>query len=347
MPKPIFEKNNIIVTGGAGFIGSHLCDELVKKNFVICVDNLSEGSERNIDHLLGKDNFKFIKHNMNTPLNLEEIKELAELDLRFQGIQEVYHFAALTSPSKFTKQKLEIFNANIDATRNALELAVKYKAKFIFSSSSVIYGKRPDDNTFFKEDYNGYVSTTSSRCCYDEGKRCAESLISIYQEKYKLSTRIARIFRTYGPKMKLNDGNMIPDFIVSALEGKDLVIYGDENFSTTLCYVSDIVEGIIKLKDAEDDIGPVNLGNEQIYKLNFIANKIIEIAKEYSPLTKNSKIIYKESLEFMSPLGLPAITKAKEKLGWLPIVTLEKGLRNMADYVMANKDLIDFKEGGI
>lgn len=339
----IFHQNNIIVTGGAGFIGSHLCNELAKKNFVICVDNLSEGSEKNIDHLLGKDNFKFLKHDMNTALNLEEIKELAELDLRFQGIQEIYHFAALTSPKKFNEQKLEIFNTNIEATRNALDLAVKYKAKFIFSSSSVIYGKRPNDNTFFKEDYNGYVSTTSSRCCYDEGKRAAESLIAIYQEKYGISARIARIFRTYGPKMKLNDGNMIPDFIVSALEGKNLVIYGDENFSTSLCYVSDIVEGVMKLKEADDDIGPVNLGNEQIYKLSFIADKIIEITKEYSPLAKNSKIIYKDALEFMSPLGLPSITKAKERLGWLPIVTLEKGLRNMVDYVMANKDLLDFK----
>lgn len=345
--KPLFNQKNVIVLGGAGFIGSHLCNNLVKKNFVICVDDLSGGDEKNIDHLLGLSNFKFIKHDITQPLVLEERSELAGVDLRFQGIQEVYHLAALMSPKKFEETKLEVFNTNIEGTRNGLDLAVKYGGKFLLASSSVVYGKRPDDKTFFQEDYFGYVDPIGARCCYDEGKRCAESLVAIYKEKYKIDAKIARIFRVYGPNMKLNDGHMLPDFVLNALEGHDLVIHGNDDFSTSLCYVSDLVDGMKKLMDIDTDIGPVNLGNDQNYKLSYVAAKIIEIAKGISPFAKDAKITYGEELIFMTPLGLPSIVKAKEKLGWLPIITLDKGLRNMVDYVMANKDLINFKEGGI
>ncbi len=341
--KPSFAQINIIVTGGAGFSGSHLCAELAKKDFVICIDDLSDGDEKNIDHLLGLENFKFIKHDIATPLILEERSELKGIDLRFQGIQEIYHMAALMSPKKFEEQQLQIFNVNVEGTRNALDLAAKYSSKFLLASSSVVYGKRPDDNTFFQEDYFGYVDPIGKRCCYDEGKRCAESLSAIYKEKYKVDVKIARIFRIYGPKMKLNDGHMLPDFVLNALEGRDLVIHGDENFSTALCYVSDLIDGMKKLMDMDIDIGPVNIGNDQNYKLTYIAEKIIGIAKEISPLAKDAKITYGEELLFMSQLGLPSITKAKEKLGWLPIITLDKGLRNMIDYVMANKDLVNFR----
>ncbi|MFH0856596.1 MAG: NAD-dependent epimerase/dehydratase family protein [bacterium] len=341
--KPLFNQKNVIVIGGAGFIGAYLCNELVKKNFVICIDDLSGGDEKNIDHLLGLPNFKFIKHDITTPLNLEERSELSGVDLKFQGIQEIYHLAALMSPKKFKETKVEIFNVNIEGTRNALDLAVKYSSKFLLSSSSVVYGKRPDDKTFFQEDYFGYVDQIGERCCYDEGKRCAESLTAIYKEKYKIDAKIARIFRTYGPKMKLNDGHMLPDFVASALEGHDLIIHGNEDFSTSLCYVTDLIDGMLKLMDMDIDIGPVNFGNDQNYKLSYIADRIIQIAKEISPLAKNAKIIYGEELVFMTPLGLPSIAKAKEKLGWLPIITLDRGLRNMVDYIMANKDLVNFR----
>ncbi|MFH0854672.1 MAG: NAD-dependent epimerase/dehydratase family protein [bacterium] len=344
MKKPLFEKKNVIVAGGAGFIGAYLCNALVKDSFVICIDDLSGGSEKNIDHLLSLDNFRFINHNLNEKLALEEKKELEDLDLPFHGIQELYHLAALTSPNNFEKQKLEIYDTNIISTRNALDLAVKYSSKFILASSSVVYGKRHDNNTFFQEDYFGYVDAIGPRACYDEGKRAAESLTSIYKEKYNLDARIARIFRVYGPKMKLNDGHMLPDFVVNALEGKDLVIHGDENFATSLCYVTDIVEAMMKMMDMDENAGPINIGSDQDYKLTYIANRIIEIAKEFSPLAKNSKIKFGDSLLFMSSLGLPSIKKAKEKLGWIPIVTLEKGLRNMVDYVMANKNIIEFRE---
>lgn len=341
--KPIFGKKNILVTGGAGFIGSHLCTVLAENNNVICIDDLSEGVEKNIDQLLVIPNFRFIKHNLNEAIDLESRAELSDLDLKFQGIQEIYHLASLTSPKKFEERKVEVLNTVINTTRNALDLAVKYKAKFLLSSSSVVYGKRPDDKTFFSEDYYGYVDPIGPRCCYDEGKRCAESFAATYKDKYKVDLRIARIFRTYGPKMKLFDGHMLPDFVISALEGKNLVVHGDADFSTSLCYVSDIVDGMIKMMKLDCDFGPINLGSDQNYKLVDIANKIIDIAKEFSPAAKDAKIVYDKPLIFLTPLGLPSIAKAKEKLGWLPIVTLERGLRNMIAYIMANKDLLELK----
>jgi len=343
MDKPKFKQKTIVVVGGAGFIGSHLCDKLVKNNFIICIDDLSGGSEKNIDHLLSLPNFSFIKHNLNEELNLEDRVELKALDLKFQGVQEVYHLAALMSPKKFKDVKLEIINNNINVTQNALKLAVKYKAKFLFSSSSVIYGNRPDNKTFFQEDYFGYVDPIGTRCCYDEGKRCAESMVAVYKEKYKLDAKIARIFRTYGTKMPLNDGHMIPDFVLNALNGKDLVIYGNEDFRTSLCHVTDIVDGMMELMNLEKDVGPVNFGSDQDYKLADIANTIIKIAKEISPAAKNLKIVYEDPLEFMRPLGLPSISKAKEHLRWLPIVTLDTGLTSMIKYVMANKDALEFR----
>jgi len=344
--KVFTKKKTVIVIGGAGFIGSHLCDELIKKCFVVCIDNLEEGSERNIDHLLSVADFKFIKHDMNEPINLEERSELQGIDFKFHGIGEVYHLAALTSPKKFKNAKLKIFDTSFLATKNALEMAAKYKAKFFLASSSVIYGKRPDDKTFFQEDYYGYVDPMGVRCCYDEGKRCAESLAAIFKEKFSMDVRIARIFRTFGTKMKLRDGRMLPDFVFNALDGSDLVIYGDESFSTSLCYVSDIVEGIIKLMELDSNIGPVNLGSDQNYKLTYIAERIIKITGQFLPLAQKSKIIFKPELEFMTPLGLPSIYKAKEKLGWIPIVTLDKGLTRMVDYIMANKNLINMETMG-
>lgn len=343
MPTKIeFKKKNIIIIGGAGFIGSWLCKELIKHdNLIICIDDLSGGSEKNIDQLLSMPDFRFIKHNMNEKINLEDEKDLGDIDFKFQGIQEIYHLAALMSPRKFEETKLDNFLTNIESTKNALDLAVKYKSKFLFTSSSVVYGKRPNDKTFFQEDYFGYVDPISPRSCYDEGKRAAESLVSIYHEKYNLETKIARIFRTYGPGMNIKEGHMLPDFVLSALDGKPLTIHGDENFSTSLCYVTDIVDGIIKLMDQNNNIGPINLGSDQDYNLTHIAEKIIKIAEEFSPLAKNSSIVYGNSLLFMTPLGLPSIAKAKEKLGWLPIMTLEKGLRNLIDYITANKDLLE------
>ncbi|OGY43518.1 MAG: hypothetical protein A3J62_02265 [Candidatus Buchananbacteria bacterium RIFCSPHIGHO2_02_FULL_38_8] len=331
--KPIFEKKNILVTGGAGFIGSHLCDELVKKNKVICLDNFISGDEKNIDHLLQNPNFQFIKHDITEQLELENLRELERFRVKFQGVQEIYHLACPTSPKNFENTTIETVLANSLGTKNALDLAVKYKSKFLLASSSVVYGPRDPKNTFFKEDYFGIVNQLSPRACYDEGKRFAETIVNTYHHAFNLDTKIARIFRTYGPRMKLQDGQMLPDFVFNALEDKALVIFGDQKFSSSFCHVSDVVQGLIKLMKS-GEAGPINFGSDLEYKLVDVAKKVIELT------SSKSKIVFEKPLLFMTPLGLPDITLAKERLGWFPIVLLEEGIRGAIDYFKAYKSII-------
>lgn len=330
--KAIFGKKNVLVTGGAGFIGSHLCEELLKSSKVICIDNFISGEERNIDHLLQNPDFKFIKHDLIEPINLEDFAELETFKIKFQGIQEIYHLACPTSAKNFEKTKIETLLSNSLATKNTLDLAVNYKAKFLFTSSAVVYGPRNKEK-YFKEDYSGNVNFLSPRACYDEGKRFSETIVSTYRDVYNLDAKIARIFRTYGPRLKLNDGQMIPDFVDNALDDKDLVIYGDKDFSTSLCYVSDIVTGLIKLM-ASAEVGPINLGSDIEYKLADVAQKIIEMTES------KSRVVFEKPLLFMTPLGLPDITLAKNKLSWFPVVRLEDGIAKTIDYLKAAKGLL-------
>lgn len=334
--KAIFEKKNILVTGGAGFIGSHLCDELVKKNKVICLDNFSTGDEKNIDHLLSNPDFEFIKHDITEPINLEILPELEKFRIKFQGIQEIYHLACPTSPKNFSLNIIETMLANSYGIKNALDLAVNYNAKFMQFSSSVVYGPRRDDSQRIHEDDLGSVDFLSARSSYDEGKRFAETMAKNYREAKKIDSKIVRIFRTYGPRMKLNDGQMIPDFIYNALENSDLVIHGDEKFSTSLCYVSDMVDGIVRLMDS-DMPGPFNLGSDVSVNIKDVADKIISL------LGSSSKVTYVEELLFLSPLCIPNIDKAKLELGWLPVVTLENGLMKTIEDLRANKGLVDVR----
>ena len=331
------DRKNILVIGGAGFIGSHLCDRLVKESNVICLDSFVTGEQKNIDHLLREYNFEFINHDINQKIDLENLSELEKFKVKVKGIQEIYNLAVPTSPKQFEKFTEETLKTNSLGTINALNLAVKFKAKFLHFSSCVVYGPRPADNSRFSEDYWGFVDLLSPRGCYDEGKRFAESAVVTFRDKYNLDTKIVRIFRTYGPRLRLNDGQMIPDFITDALDNKDLVIYGDENFSTSLCYVSDIVDGAIKVMDSEER-EPVNLGGGDEVKLIDVANKIIEMT------ASKSKVVFEEPLLFITHLGLPDLTKAKEKVGWFPIVRLEEGLKKSIEYAKARKVLIEFKK---
>ena len=330
MTKAIFEKKNVLVTGGAGFIGSHLCDELVKTSKVICVDNFISGDEANIDHLLQNADFQFIKHDINKPINLEELKELDKFKVKFQGIQEIYHLACPTSPKDFEKTRIETILANSVGVRNILDLAVKYKAKFLLASSSVVYGSRDPKNSYFKEDYMGEVDQLSPRACYDEGKRFAETLTMTYGQVHNLDAKIARIFRTYGPRMKLRTGRMLPDFVFNALENEELVIFGDESFSSSFCHVSDIVQGLMKMMKS-GEAGPFNFGSDLEYKIVDVAKKVIELTNS------ESKIIFKKPLLFMTPLGLPDLTLVKERLSWFPVVLLEEGIKGAIDYFRAYK----------
>ena len=331
--KAIFEKKNILITGGAGFIGSHLCDELVKDSKVICIDNFISGDESNIDHLLRNPDFQFIKHDINEPISLEELPELEKFQVKFQGVQEIYHLAVPTSPKDFEKLKIDTVLTNSVGTKNILDLAVKYKAKFLLASSAVVYGPRQDQDPYFKEDYTGNVDQLSPRACYDEGKRFAETITRTYGEVYNLDTKIARIFRTYGPRMRLKTGQMLPDFVFNALENKEVTIFGDESFSSSFCHVSDIVQGLVKLMKS-GEAGPMNFGSD-------LEHKIIDVAKKVITLTNSkSKIVFKKPLLFMSPLGLPDITAAKERLGWFPVVLLEEGIKGAIDYFRAHKSIL-------
>lgn len=331
--KFISGKKNVLVTGGAGFIGSHLCEQLVKDNNVICIDNFNGGSEENIDSLLQLPNFRFIKHDISEPIELDELPELKKFKVQFQGIQEIYHLACPTSAKNFDSLRMDTLLANSCGVINVLDLALKYKSKFLLASSSVVYGPKEKDNLYFTEEYLGKVNFTSPRSCYDEGKRFAETCTITYREAHKLDVKVARIFRTYGPRMPLFDGQMVTDFVLQALYNKSLVIYGDKNFSTSLCYVSDMVDGLIKLMDS-DVSEPINLGNEEEYKMADVAQKIIDSTNS------KSKIVFNPPLLFMTSLGLPDIKKAKNRLDWFPLISLEEGLEKTIEDVKRKRSLL-------
>ena len=336
--QPVFEKKNVLVTGGAGFIGSHLCEALLETSHVICLDNFITSQESNIDSLLRNPDFEFIRHDIVQPFDPEAFPELERFRVRFQGIQEIYHLACPTSPRRFEQYRMQTLYANSLGMKNVFDLAVRYKAKILHASTSVVYGSRPDDGHHFKEEEFGSNDTLSPRACYDEGKRFAETVAATYQQVHNLDVRIARIFRTYGPRMPLFDGQMIPDFITNALDGKDLELYGDETFRTSLIYVTDVVDGIKKLMHAAPGLGPVNFGSDADLPLLEVAERIIEMTGSLS------KVTYKGSLLFMSQLGLPDLTKAKEKLDWIPLVTLDDGLKRTIEYTIANRHLLQMRE---
>jgi UDP-glucuronate decarboxylase len=333
--KPIFEKPNVVVTGGAGFIGSFLCERLLKDCRVICIDNFVTSSQSNIDQLLKNPDFEFIRADVTQPLDLDAFPELERFKLKFQGVQEIYHLACPTSAKRFEEFRSATVLANSVGMRNALDLAVKYKAKFFQASTSVVYGPRRADGSLFKEGELGTFDHLSPRACYDEGKRFAETMCRTYAAVHGIDVRIGRIFRTYGPRMPLFDGQMIPDFITGAIDGKDLVIYGSEQFRTSLIFVTDVVDAIVKLMRLPEDPGPVNIGSDYDIKLVDVANRIIELTGSAS------KVVHEAEILFMTQLGLPDLTKAKEQLGWLPLVTLDQGLKRSIEYTIAQKGLLN------
>ncbi|MBI4215211.1 MAG: NAD-dependent epimerase/dehydratase family protein [Parcubacteria group bacterium] len=331
MAKAIFDRSNVVILGGAGFIGSHLCETLVKSCKVICVDNFLSSTPSNINHLLKNPNFIFIKHDIAEPLELEKFTELERFQLRFQGIQEVYNLAVPMNPKDFEAVRMETLLTNTYGTKNALDIALKYNARFLHTSSAVVYGTPADDDMRFEESYVGAIDQLSPRSNYDLGKKMAETFVYFYNQVHGLDGRIVRIFRTYGPRVALDKGHMIPDFVMSALKNKDLLVYGDETFSTSLTYVTDIVDGMIKMMQLSDNPGPVNLGSDVRIPLVDVCKKIIERTNS------KSKVRFDSPLLFMSKLGLPDISKAKKILGWIPIMTLDKGLDKTIEYAMASQ----------
>ncbi len=331
--KAIFDKKNVLVTGGAGFLGSHLCDELVKTCKVICVDNFSTGDEKNIDHLLANPNFEFVRHDITEPIVLEDLPELQKFKIEFQGIQEIYNLACPNSPVNFGKNKVSNLLANSLGMKNMLDLAVKYKAKFMQFSSSVVYGPRRRENPRIAEDDIGKVDILSSRSSYDEGKRFAETMAKNYRDVYGIDTKIIRLFRIYGPRMKLDEGNLVPDFISNALDNKPIKIPGNEKFSSAFCYVKDALDAVLKMMET-DSPGPINIGSDLDVNITALAEKVIALTES------KSEIVYEDEMLFLTSLCLPDITRARNELGWMPIMTLGKGLERTIDDLRASKGLL-------
>jgi len=333
---PIFEKKNVLVTGGAGFIGSNLCERLLKEANVICLDDFSNSNPDNIKHLLQYPDFEFIRHDVNTPIDLESFEELNKFKIKFQGIQEIYHLACPTSPKDFEKLKMQSLLANSAAMKNTLDLAVKYRAKYVFGSSSVVYGNPTEKQSVFKETDLGIVDHLTPRACYDEGKKFAETCVETYSQLFGVDAKIARVFTTYGPRMMLYEGLLIPDFILDALQNKDVVIYGDESYSTSLCFVSDMVDGLVRLMAAGPEVKVANFGGDKIVKMLDVAEMIIKMTGS------TSKVVFEAPLIFATKKGMPDLTFVKDQLGWMPLVRLEDGLQKTIDYTVANKEALLF-----
>lgn len=335
MPTESSSKKNVLVTGGAGFIGSHLCEQLLSDSRVICIDNLSNSSTANIEHLLGHPDFLFLKHNVTMPLELEQIPELERFKLGVLGIKEIFHLACPMSVQQFGEQRTAMMLANSYGTKVTLDWAVKYKARYVLASSSVVYGQKMSDAAV-PETQVGTIDHLLPRAAYDESKRFAETLTQIYAEQHGVDARIARIFRTYGPRLKLFDAQVINDFVVSAIDGEDMVIYGDETFATTLLYVTDCVSALIKLARVAGLVGPVNIGGDEEFKLTDVAARVNKIAASSCALR------YEAPLVFLSEHPVPDISLAKKALGWMPLTRLDNGLERMVDYVTANRHRLTY-----
>lgn len=333
--KHIFDKKNAVVTGGAGFIGSYLCEQLLKDGYrVICIDNFVTSTVDNINYLLKNPDFEFLRLDVIELFDLESFSELERFKVPFQGVQEVYHLACPMSAKNFEKFRHQTLMANSVGMRNVLDLALKYQAKFFQASTSVVYGPRSGEGELVTEDQEGCVPHLTPRSCYDVGRRWAETMVQTYKDVHGLDVRIGRIFRTYGPRTPISDGHMVPDFVLDALNGKPLTIYGDDNFRTSLLYVTDAVDAILRMMRLPNDPGPINIGSDENLRLLDVANKIIEMTGSKSEVT------FAEPLPFMTELALPDLTKIKHDLGWIPLVTLTQGLKKSIEYTVANRSLL-------
>ena len=304
----------LLVTGGAGFLGSHLCEALLKKGEeVYCLDNLLTGHEKNIAHLKRNKKFHFINHDVTQPLSSNLI------------VDQIYHLASPASPPKYQQLSIETLMANSLGTYQVLELARKDKAKFLLASTSEVYGNPTQHPQ--KETYWGDVNPIGLRACYDEGKRFAEAITMEYVRKFNLDARIVRIFNTYGEKMDKDDGRVVTNFINQALSGKPLTIYGSGRQTRSFCYVSDLVAGLVKAMETLNTKGEVfNLGNPKEYT-------ILEIAKIIKEMVGvKDKIAFLPLPQDDPEKRRPDITKARQKLGWEPSVTLEEGLKKTIAY---------------
>jgi len=305
-------KKRILVTGGAGFIGSHLCEKLLSEdNEVICVDNFFTGDKSNILHLLKNPLFELIRHDVTFPLYIE--------------IDEIYNLACPASPIHYQRDPVQTTKTSVHGAINMLGLAKRVGAKILQASTSEVYGD-PEVHPQ-TEEYWGRVNPIGSRSCYDEGKRCAETLFFDYYRQHQLRIKVIRIFNTYGPNMQPNDGRVVSNFIMQALNKKDITIYGDGSQTRSFCFVTDLIEGMIRTMNSSDTItGPINLGNPSEFTMLELAEKVLELTGS------QSKIIFKPLPSDDPRQRKPDIALAKENLDWEPYIVLEEGLKKTIEY---------------
>ena len=305
-------RKRILVTGGAGFLGSHLCERLLNEGYdVLCADNFYTGSKRNIENLIGNPYFELLRHDITFPLYVE--------------VDEIYNLACPASPIHYQNDPVQTTKVNVHGSINMLGLAKRIRARILQASTSEVYGDpavHPQPET-----YLGNVNCIGPRSCYDEGKRCAETLFFDYLRQHKLKIKVARIFNTYGPRMHLNDGRVVSNFIVQALRGKPLTIFGDGTQTRSFCYVDDLIEGLIRLMNTSDDVtGPINLGKPGEFTILKLAEKVIELSNS------KSEIVFKKLPADDPKQRRPDITQARKILEWEPEIELEEGLKRTIDY---------------
>ncbi|MBW3022165.1 SDR family oxidoreductase [Candidatus Woesearchaeota archaeon] len=301
----------ILVTGGAGFIGSHLCEKLLSKGCnVICVDNFFTGNKRNIGHLMDNPNFELIRHDITRPLWVE--------------CDQIYNLACPAAPVHYQYNPIKTIKCGTVGMVNMLGLAKRLKARILQASTSEIYGTPLEHPQ--TESYWGNVNPIGIRSCYDEGKRDAECLCMDYHRQNSVDIRIIRIFNTYGPRVALNDGRVVSNFIIQALKNEPITVYGEGNQTRSFCYISDLVRGMIAMMEKDNFIGPVNLGNPQEFTILELAKKIIELTGS------SSEIVHKELPKDDPTRRKPDISLAKQKLNWEPVVPIDEGLKHTIEY---------------
>jgi len=301
-----------MVTGGAGFLGSHLCEKLLEKDYdVLCVDNFFTGTKANVVHLLSNPHFELMRHDITFPLYVE--------------VDEIYNLACPASPIHYQYDPVQTTKTSVHGAINVLGLAKRVKAKVFQASTSEVYG---DPNVHPQpESYWGNVNPIGIRSCYDEGKRCAETLFFDYHRQHGLKIKVARLFNTYGPRMHPNDGRVVSNFIMQALQGKDITIYGDGSQTRSFCYVSDMIEAFIKLMESSDEItGPMNLGNPGEFTIKKLAEKVIALTNS------NSKLIFEPLPQNDPKQRQPDISLVTSTLDWIPEVQLNQGIISTVEY---------------
>jgi UDP-glucuronate decarboxylase len=303
-------RKRILITGGAGFLGSHLCDLLLATSDVICLDSFFTGTKSNVAHLLGNPNFELIRHDVVEPIHLE--------------IDQIYNFACPASPVHYQYNPIKTVKTNVLGALNMLGLAKRVKARILQASTSEVYGD-PHQHPQ-RETYWGNVNPIGIRSCYDEGKRVAETLMMDYHRQNQVDIRIVRIFNTYGPRMALNDGRVVSSFVLQALRNEPITLFGDGSQTRSFCYVSDLVEGIVRLMNTEGLTGPVNIGNPTEMTVRELAELVIEMTGS------RSEIVHRDLPQDDPTQRQPDITLARETLGWEPVVSLREGLGSTIQY---------------